>query len=283
MIEVKNNRRQHMASLFTDHIGDQMVAAVLDDYMGKAFMDSEKPTFAVLEFPAANVSFLGGDLSHSSAYTYLKNLPKLWMIFVTASKLEKLTETVHRGKWVRLQRHAFSSENLDVAALQEFSKQVPAGFQVKKIDVVLARRLLEDKANEFASQHLVNFNSPEDFAERGFGYCVCDGETVACVASTFTISKEGIEIQIDTKPNYRGKKLGTVAAAHLILHSLDRNLDPSWDAATEISANMARKLGYTPQASYEIYIFTGSRFLVYLRHVAQWIKKTFGIKTLLNR
>lgn len=283
MIEVKHNRRQHMAGLFTDHIGDQMVSAVLDDYMGKAFVDAEQPTFGVLEFPAANLSFLGGDLSHSSAHAYLKNLPRLWLIFVTVSKFEKLTETIHRGKWVRLERHAFSSENLNIATLQELSKQVPDGFQVKKIDADLARRLVEDKQNEFASHHMVNFDSSEDFVARGFGYCVCDGKTIACVASTFTISNNGIEIQIDTKPNYRGKKLGTVAAAHLILHSLERHLTPNWDAATEISANMARKLGYTPQARYEIYVFTGSRFLVYLRKIALWIKKTFGIKTLLNR
>nr|MCU0481496.1 GNAT family N-acetyltransferase [Anaerolineae bacterium] len=92
----------------------------------------------------------------------------------------------------------------------------------------------------------------------------------------------GIEIQIDTKPDYRGKGLATVAAAHLMLHSLENNLAPSWDAATEISAKMAQKLGYTPQGTYEFYIFTDSRFLVYLRIITQLIKKIFGIKVLLR-
>ena len=281
MIEVKNNRRQQMAGLFTEHIGGYMADAVLDDYMGKAFIDAEKQTFGVLELPAAQLAFLGGDLSRSSAYTYLKNLPRFWMIFVASPNFEKLAEKVHPGKWVRLERYAFSSENLNITKLRELSSQLPDGFQVKKIDSVLARSLLEDKENEFANHHGVNFDAPDDFSARGFGYCVCEGETIACVASSFTISRKGIEIQIDTKPNYRGKGLATVAAAHLIIHSLENNLDPSWDAATEISAKMAQKLGYTPQANYEMYVFTGSRFLVYLRKISQWIKKTFGIKVLL--
>jgi hypothetical protein len=281
MIEVKNNRRQQMAGLFTEHIGDYMADAVLDDYMGKAFMDDEKQTFGVLELPAAHVAFLGGDLSHSSAYTYLKNLPRFSMIFVASPNFEQLAEKVHPGKWVRLERYAFSSENLNMTKLRELSSQLPDGFQVKKIDTVLARALLEDKENKFARHHVINFDSPEDFSARGFGYCVCEGETIACVASTFTISRKGIDIQIDTKRDYRGKGLATVAAAHLIIHSLENNLDPSWDAATEISAKMAQKLGYTPQANYEMYVFTGSRFIVYLRKISQWIKKTFGIKVLL--
>ncbi|HRF93584.1 MAG TPA: GNAT family N-acetyltransferase [Aggregatilineales bacterium] len=282
MIEVKNNRRQQMADLFTGHNGDHMADAILDDYMGNAYMDAEKPTFGILELPVVRVVFLGGDLTHPSAYTYLENLPKFSRLFVASPNFEKLAQKAHPGKWVCLERYAFSSENLDITKLRELSTQLPDGFQVKKIDTALAKALLEDKENEFASYHGVTFDSPDDFVARGFGYCVCEGETIACVASTFTISNTGIEIQIDTKPDYRGKGLATVAAAHLMLHSLESNLDPSWDAATKISAKMAQKLGYTPQGTYEFYIFTGSRFLVYLRNIVQIIKKIFGIKVLLR-
>lgn len=282
MIEVKNNRRQQMALLFADHRGDQMIDAILDDYMGNAYMDAETPTFGILELPAVQVVFLGGDLTHPSAYTYLKNLPKFSRLFVASPNFEDLTKKVHRGKWVCLERYAFSSENLDITKLRNLSTQLPDGFQVKKIDTVLARSLVEDKENEFASYHGVTFDSPDDFVARGFGYCVCEGETIACVASTFTISNTGIEIQIDTKPDYRGKGLATVAAAHLMIQSLENNLTPNWDAATEISAKMAQKLGYTPQGTYQFYIFTGSRLLVYLRKIVQVIKKIFGIKVLLR-
>jgi hypothetical protein len=282
MIEVKQNRRQQMADLFTDHNGDHMADAILDDYMGKAYMDAEKPSFGVLEMPSVRVIFLGGDLSHPSAYTYLENLPRFSRIFVASPHFEQVAQKVHPGKWVCLERHAFSSENLDLAKLQELSTQLPEGFQIKKIDTVLAKSFLEDKANAFAGYHGVTFDSPDDFVARGFGYCVCEGETIACVASTFAISKTNIEIQIDTKPDYRGKGLATVAAAHLMIHSLKNNLAPGWDAATEISAKMAQKLGYTPQGKYEFYVFTDSRLLVYIRKIVQVIKKIFGIKVLLR-
>jgi hypothetical protein len=55
--------------------------------------------------------------------------------------------------------------------------------------------------------------------------------------------------------------LATVAAAALIVHSLEQGLDPNWDAANESSAGLATKLGYTPQGTYPMLFYTGSRVL----------------------
>ena len=97
--------------------------------------------------------------------------------------------------------------------------------------------------------------------ERGFGFCLLHGDDMASVATTFAICSKGIEIQINTRKEHRRKGLATVVAAQLIVHSLQNKLDPNWDAANESSVGLATKLGYTPQGTYSMVFFTGSRVL----------------------
>ena len=74
-------------------------------------------------------------------------------------------------------------------------------------------------------------------------------------ASPYAIYQNGIEIEIDTKPEYRGKGLATVCGAKLILECLERNIYPSWDAHDLRSVHLAEKLGYHlshPYVTYEL-------------------------------
>lgn len=140
------------------------------------------------------------------------------------------------------------------------------------MDVALAKQLAERK-NGFAAAHGVNFDSPEDFIARGFGYCALDGSKLACIGSSFVVCQRGVEIQIDTQENYRGRGLATAVAAAMIIHCLENNLIPGWDAATPISAGLAGKLGYTPQGEYSMLVFTGSKLLVALRNSVHALKR----------
>ena len=71
--------------------------------------------------------------------------------------------------------------------MRQLKTKLPAGFQVKKLDLHLTRQLTTDKKNSFASHHGMNFHTPEDFIERGFGYCIMHQGNIVCVASTFTV------------------------------------------------------------------------------------------------
>jgi RimJ/RimL family protein N-acetyltransferase len=128
------------------------------------------------------------------------------------------------------------------------------------MDLGLARRLGEEKSR-FAEDHMRLFDSPEDFVERGFGFCLLHGDQIASVATTFAVCSKGVEIQINTRKEHQRKGLATVAAAALIVHSLEQGLDPNWDAANESSVGLATKLGYTPQGTYPMLFYTGSRVL----------------------
>jgi RimJ/RimL family protein N-acetyltransferase len=95
---------------------------------------------------------------------------------------------------------------------------------------------------------------------------------MVCIASTGAVASKGIEIQINTHKRYRGKGLASAAGAALILECLEKGIDPNWEAATEISARLAEKLGYTPEGTYDTYYYAGSRFLVSLRNFLRRIR-----------
>ena len=284
MLEVNKNGRHALAEMFHGHLGGHSATAILEGQTGRVLADSKTdPRFAVLEMPQFKVSILGGDPAHPSVTRYIEALPKYAKLILSSEGFIPVLQNVHPGKWVQLERYAFSTENLNADSLQQFKTQLPTGFQVKKIDIALANQLVSDKKNEFANHHGMNFPSLEEFVSRGFGYCVLHGDEIACVASTFVICEGGMEIQIDTKKKYRGKGLATVAAAYLIAHSLENSMDPGWDAATQTSAKFAEKLGFTPQGTYFMHVFTDSKFLVHLRKVVQKFKKMSGVTAVLGK
>jgi GNAT superfamily N-acetyltransferase len=100
------------------------------------------------------------------------------------------------------------------------------------------------------------FGTPEDFLENGFGFCIWHGKKVVSMASTFTPYSDAIEIEIETfdSPEYRRKGLATVVGAALLEHALENGLTPNWDAQTQISVNLAQKLGYTNPEPHELFI-----------------------------
>ena len=272
LVEFAAPDRQQLVHLFQGNLVGYMPDAVLEGHMGRAWGDSATPSFAVLEIPEIRLCALGGDVTHPAALRYLTQLPRFTMVVIGADKFAAVAQSVHPHQWVVLERYAFSSATLSLDNLRQLKRQIPAGFRVKQIDLTLAKQL-QAKPNRFAAEHGCTFASPTDFVNRGFGYCVLDDDRIACVASSFFICDKGIEIQIDTHRDYRGQGLATVAAAHLIVHSLAQGLDPGWDAANATSAKLARKLGYRPTATYHMYVYTGSRILVGLRAIAQVIRK----------
>ena len=130
--------------------------------------------------------------------------------------------------------------------------------------------------SEFASDHLLSFASPEEFVERGFGFCLLTGDQIVSAATTFAICSRGIEIQISTREKHQRKGLATVVAAHLLLHSLQQGLDPNWDAANQASARLAQRLGYTPRGTYQLLLFAGSRIMAAVTHLGLRIKERVG-------
>lgn len=94
------------------------------------------------------------------------------------------------------------------------------------------------------------FKDYSDYKKRAFGVAILHKGKLVSGASPYAVYNGGIEIEIDTKPEYRQKGLATVCGAKLILECLDRKLYPSWDAHDLRSVSLAEKLGYHLDHSY---------------------------------
>lgn len=255
MIELTSDRRI-LSHLYQDYVWNELAEAVLDGSMGRAWADrAEKPRLGVLEYPLIHLYICAGDPTLPESKDFLKSLPVPSALVFISKDWEETLKQVHHKKILEHTRYAFSSEKLDKHHLQELVSQVPAGYQLEQIHLKQARALAEEKSR-FSEDHFLNFDSIDQFINQGFGFCIIHSGAIVCAATTFVISKRGIEIQINTREEHRRKGLATVVAARLMLHSLQKGLEPSWDAANKTSASLAEKLGYIRQGTYTMFVVT---------------------------
>jgi len=137
-------------------------------------------------------------------------------------------------------------EKID-ALLQAYQEGMHGDYVLREID----RRLYDIlQKEEWADGMVTNFDSYEEFAEHGFGYVMCDGEMPVSGCSVYSYYSTGVEIQIDTKEEYRGKGLAKTAAAAMMQECRRRNMKPSWDAANPTSQTIAGHMGFVLGAKY---------------------------------
>ena len=119
---------------------------------------------------------------------------------------------------------------------------------------MIGRHIYEACLNDGWSRDLVSaFGSYESFSAHGIGCAVLFGNTIVSGASSYSYYSGGIEIEIDTRADFRRRGLALVCGARLILECLDRGLYPSWDAQNLGSLSIAKKLGYEFSHEYPAY------------------------------
>lgn len=252
------------APLFENYKWNYIAAGILEGFHGEVLVDDLKsPNVAALRLPEINLMIVGGDPAHPSAYEFISGLNKrAFLVFADHHEVwSVLGKAEHGIKFFEVDRYAFTSEGLDLAHLQSLREGLPEGFSLKLIDRPLAEKI-KSMRGELVEDHLSNFASIDDFLKNGFGFAILEGEKIVSLASSFLVCDAGIEIQINTDRKYEGRGLGTVVGAALILESLERGLDPNWDAASPTSAHLAKKFGYTEQGEYQMVILFGSKLLV---------------------
>ena len=152
-------------------------------------------------------------------------------------------------------RFAFhkGGECFDLCTLRQLTEKRPADVQLKSFDRELyAVSLQSEWSRDFVSQ----FRNADDYLRRGIGVAALRGKELVGGASSYTVYRGGIEVQIETRSDLRRQGIAAACGAQLILNCLKRGLYPSWDAANEESARLARKLGYRdagPYACWELY------------------------------
>ncbi|TAK11480.1 MAG: GNAT family N-acetyltransferase [Anaerolineae bacterium] len=264
MIEIPDPQNRDLTKFFPDSPSNFLATSILEGHMGQVLADdAQRPNVVVLTLPNIKYNILGGDAGHPAAREYLEKLPRLSPLFFGAPGWKELFISVHANKLVVRKRYAFSSQSLDPAHLRLLRAKLAPEFTTRRIDLPLAQQIAAHK-EEITKEQLFGFKSAEDFMQRGIGYAAFDGNRMVCIAAAGSACSKGIEIQINTNSKYQGRGLASAVGAELILWCLENGIDPNWDAATEISAGLARKLGYTSLGAYDAYHYVGSKFLVTL-------------------
>ena len=244
---VDSNLSLQLRGLSPDYQWNTVADAILEGNTGKVLVnDPGNPQVVALTLPKFRLHIMGGDANHPAAREYLSELQGFSTLFFGKSGWKEALDETQAGKVVTLKRYAFSSASLDLEKLKDIRSHLAEGFRLEKINLDYARQIIEGKT-DLADGLLLGFSSPEDFTQRGFGYCALEGDKIVCVAATAAISSKGIEVQINTHPKYRSRGLASSVGAALIVECLEKGLDPNWDAATEISAGLAKKIGIQSQ------------------------------------
>ncbi len=226
---------------------ETLIWSVLEGHMGRVIVEPETNPVSA-QISVGDICFFAGVPSESLALTAASD--------ELVPQNEDWCAAIERAWGERVQkrlRYAIKKEKdvFDRERLQRFIDALPPEYELTLFDAdVCALSQAESWSRDFCSC----FQGIDDFLRRGLGVAILkDGELVSG-ASSYTIYHGGIEIEIDTKPDYRERGLATVCGARLILEALDRGLYPSWDAFDLRSVALAEKLGYHLSHPYTIYM-----------------------------
>ena len=229
--------RAKAAPLFAG-MEDSMIASCLQGMMDSRIYvtDPEAPRSAMAYL--ADFAFLAGEPDRA----LVEGKPKGFVILVPPDEAwAQLIEDCFPGadRWTR---YAIRKDTVfDRAKLETLAAFLPAGYEMRRIDGDLYDKCLQEP---LFTDGVCHFGSKAAYLTQGRGFAVLkDGEPVA-MASSYTVYREGVEIEIDTLEPERRKGLATALGARLILSCLDDGLYPSWDAANMDSVRLAEKLGY---------------------------------------
>jgi len=232
-----------------------MVWSCLQGYMGNDWVDDiQNPKSA--QVLVGDVSFFAG----APNLDLVKNIPDYFtspsiLMVPRSNEWGEIIEQKYNGNYHRFMRYAFKKEPeaFDLERLKTYINKLSAEYSIRKIDEEIFNRVLRmEWSKDFCSQ----FSNYDHYKKLGIGFVIIHNDDIVCGASSYTVYNNGIEIQIDTKEEYRRKGFALACASKLILECLNKGIYPSWDSANIESANLAKKLGYHLENEYVTYDIT---------------------------
>ncbi len=163
-----------------------------------------------------------------------------------------LIERCYGERARKVTRYAFRKEPeaFDREKLRDMREALPPEYSLRMLDKELYEWCLGQAwCRDWVSQY------PDYgfYEKNGLGVVITREGIPVSGASSYSSYPGGIEIEIDTREEYRRRGLARICGAGLILECLDRGLYPSWDAQNPWSAALAKQLGYRMEQAYTAY------------------------------
>lgn len=231
-------------SLFND-IRFFMGKSVLDGLMGEAYVDNIiNPQIAFLI--VRRYCFISGNIDNLKLKELIdKNLKKY--ILIPSDNICKSIDKLYKNEIYKLERYSIKKDvKFNILNLRQYVQNISKKFTIKRVDDNLEKRIRDE-----------NFITiTDDYKKHGIGFCCLDNDTIIGVASSNIFYKDGIEVNIKVKEEYRRNGIATALASKLIITCLEENKKVSWDAANMNSVGLAQKLGFQYDSTYNIYKFS---------------------------
>ncbi|MEM1485733.1 GNAT family N-acetyltransferase [Oscillospiraceae bacterium PP1C4] len=248
MERIEKENMAHIAVLF-EGWDETLIWSCLQGYMGKAWADfARNPTSA--QIVVGDFCFFAGIPNMD----LVKNTPADFILMIPQTDgWSAMIEQVYASNCEKTLRYAIKKEPtiFDREKLQSYIRKLSPEYKLRMIDETLYNKAKsEDWSRDLCSQ----FPTFNDYQAYGIGVMALCGELPVSGASSYTVYDKGIEIEVDTKSDYRQKGLALACAAKLILECIDKGLYPSWDAHDMRSVALAEKLGYHVDKEYVTYI-----------------------------
>ncbi len=250
MVQIARGEAKIIADLFKDP-ADSLTASFLQGHMGSAWADKlPEPSSARIivgdfcSFAGAPCSELVKDLLPGSPVLLMVPPDEGW---------SRLIELLHSGRVEKINRYAVKKGPgaFDRRTLGSYIEKLPPEFHLSMIGEDLYNI---SKNEDWSSDLCALFPDYGSYEEHGIGVMALLGDTPVSGASSYAYYDDGIEIEIDTRSDYRRRGCALACASMLILECLDRGLNPCWDAHDLRSVALSEKLGYRLEREYVTYI-----------------------------
>lgn len=225
---------------------ETLIYSCLDKTMGKIFVTDDKSPESACAYIGCFAFFAGkpdAELIGMDFGPFVIMVPQddNWCALIE-KKLPGARKTV---------RYATRKDTkFDEKKLQDYTRQLPHGYEIKKIDSKVYNLCLK---NSETSDLVSNFGTMENYLRHGRGFAVVKNGEVVSGASSYSYYDGGIEIQVDTVKSERQRNLATAVCSKLILDCINSEVYPSWDAQNINSLHLAQKLGYEFSHEYTVY------------------------------
>lgn len=130
----------------------------------------------------------------------VRDLPSDALLMPSPPQWIELAKTIHGSRLVEFDRYSLSSERLSPAHLKGLLGQSPFRNDIRRMETLLAAQSLN---NPGSFVDLSAFDSAEDFAERGVGFCLLKDDTPIGAAFSSLVCSWGIEVGIFVEDRYR--------------------------------------------------------------------------------
>lgn len=222
---------------------------ILDGTLGLALMDDQDdPKSLCIHMQI--FWYFAGDPHTKWAKRMITQIPPYDFIMPSAPGWLEEIQKVHGERLQPYTRFSFSAESLSCDHLDALWEASAHKGMIRAMDAESIKALSSTCGNAF---EIDVFASTQDFLDRGFGFGAWQGNQVIGAAYTTLVSRKGMEVSIWVTERQRQRGIATTLASRFLMESLDRGLEPHWDAANSESVKLAKKLGYTFTGTYDAY------------------------------